>query len=260
MTVTVHVAACVVLGVFTGMLSAMFGVGGAVVSTPGIRALGATPLEGVGSTLPSVLPSAVVGTVRYHRAGVVEWPVVARVAPLGCAGAIAGAMASVHVPGQGHLQMLLTAFLVLLTAWTTARPTRADRGDTADAGPRITGWRCAVIGVGAGMLSGFLGVGGGILMTPTFRGWLRLPIKTTVATSLACVGIIAIPSTLTHVVEGTVNWTYALPLCVGVVPGARLGARFALAASDRALRSVIAVVLGILGTGYAIAEIVAITR
>ena len=249
---------CIAIGVATGVLSAMFGVGGAVVSTPGIRSLGATPLEGIGSTLPSVLPSAISGTLRYHRGGFVRWIVVAKVAPWGCAAAIAGAIASVHFPGKGHVQMIMTASLVLYTAIRTGRGQRNTGPDAATDTPLATLWRCSVIGTLAGLLSGFLGVGGGILMTPTFRGWLRLPLKDTVATSLACVGLIAIPSSITHVFEGTVNWTYALPLCIGVIPGARLGARFAIAASDRHLRLVISWGLGMIGFGYGVAELIAL--
>jgi len=54
-------------GLATGVLSGMFGVGGAVVSTPAIRVLGATPLEAIGSTIPSIVPSAVSGSLRYRR-------------------------------------------------------------------------------------------------------------------------------------------------------------------------------------------------
>jgi hypothetical protein len=46
------------LGFLTGMLSALFGIGGAIVSNPGLRALGAAPLVAVGTTLPSILPLA----------------------------------------------------------------------------------------------------------------------------------------------------------------------------------------------------------
>ena len=58
MSTWLQVILTLLLGVVTGALSAMFGVGGAVISTPGIRALGATPLEGIGSTLPSIFPSS----------------------------------------------------------------------------------------------------------------------------------------------------------------------------------------------------------
>jgi uncharacterized protein len=45
------------LGFVTGVLSALFGIGGAIVSNPGLRALGASPLVAVGTTLPSILPA-----------------------------------------------------------------------------------------------------------------------------------------------------------------------------------------------------------
>ena len=60
-------AITVLIGLVTGILSGMFGIGGAVVSTPAIRALGATALEAVGSTLPSILPSSISGSIRYRR-------------------------------------------------------------------------------------------------------------------------------------------------------------------------------------------------
>ena len=58
---------------------------------------------------------------------------------------------------------------------------------------RIGWWCYALIGAAAGALSGLLGVGGGILMVPAFQGWLRMGLKETIATSLACVGLLAIP-------------------------------------------------------------------
>ncbi len=245
------------IGLVTGGLSSTVGVGGAVISTPGIRALGASPLEGVGSTLPSILPSAITGTRRYWREGLVFGPVVAKVVPWGALAAVAGALASVRFPGKGHVQMILSALLVLFTAWRTSRPAHSTEDD-ASADTHFEWWRCALIGLGAGGLSGFLGVGGGILMVPAFRGWLRLGLKATIATSLACVGLLAIPSTATHIVEGTVDWAFALPLCIGVIPGAHLGSRWTVGATDRQLRMFIGVGLGVLGVAYFVAETVAL--
>ena len=58
MSDAVTVVLTLIAGFFTGVLSGMFGVGGAVISTPAILALGATPLQAVGSTLPSIIPGA----------------------------------------------------------------------------------------------------------------------------------------------------------------------------------------------------------
>ena len=72
-----------VLGLFTGMLSAAIGVGGAIISTPGIRLLGVSPLVAVGTTLPAILPSALSGGLRYQAEGLIDWRAVAFTVPSG---------------------------------------------------------------------------------------------------------------------------------------------------------------------------------
>lgn len=249
------------LGYVTGILSGMFGVGGGAISTPGIRILGATAIEGVGSTLPAIFPSALSGTLRYHREGMVVWPLVAGVGTAGSAAAVGASLLSHRVPGNGHLLMVATAALVGLTAWRmaagTSRPVRVGRPPAER--PEVHPGRVVVTALGAGGLSGLLGLGGGVILVPAFSEWLRLPIKQAVGTSLACVGLLAVPSTLTHLWLGDINWVYALPLCVAVVPGARVGARLALAATERGLRLSVAGLLGIVAVVFAVGELLALT-
>ena len=175
-------------------------------------------------------------------------------AAFGAPAAVLGSLATASIPGKGHLQMIATAALVGLTAYRTSRqparrrPASVPVGDHPRRTPRLwrsAAWWCyAVIGAGAGMLSGLLGVGGGILMVPAFQSWLRMGLKETIATSLACVGLLAIPGTITHTLKHHIDWAFALPLCVGVVPGAQIGAHLAVKAADRSLRRVTGIVLG----------------
>src|SRR3954454_23142285 len=109
----IEIAAIVLVGFGSGILSGMFGVGGAVLTTPGIRAFGATPIEAVGSTIPAILPGALSGAYRYAKAGMVDWPVAMYSGVFGTAFAVMGAEASDHV--NGHYLMLLTAALLLWT-------------------------------------------------------------------------------------------------------------------------------------------------
>jgi len=244
-----------VLGVLTGMLSAAFGVGGAVLSTPGMRLLGASALEAVGSTLPSILPSAAAGTARYAREGLVDWRVVTATAPAGVGGAVGGSLLSERVPGEGHWLMVATAVIL---GWTAVRLVRAPEGGTSpgDAGRRRAGSAAlAAVGVAGGLLSGLLGVGGGTVLLPAFLQLLRMPTKEAVATSLACVGILAVPSTVTHAVLGTIDWRFALLMAAGVVPGARLGSALAIRAEAGRLRLVLAAVLGVLAVLYGVSEL-----
>ncbi len=265
-----------IAGVLTGVLSGMFGVGGAIVSTPAIRLLGAGPIAAVASTLPSILPSGISGTVGYRRAGLVRGRIVAWVAAAGVLAAVGGSLLTDVVPGHGHVLMIATAGLVGFSAFSLSRPP-ARAPETAGAPAAIEPdpdheavplvdhrprqeecWRLALIGVGAGGLSGLLGVGGGLIMVPAFAGWVRLPLKEALGTSLACVAILAIPGTITHALLGHIDWLYALPLCVGVVPGAAIGSRLALRSSDRTLRILVGSVLGVIAVAYGTNEILAI--
>jgi uncharacterized membrane protein YfcA len=264
----------VLVGVATGMLSGMFGVGGGVISTPAIRALGATPVAAVASTLPAIIPGAISGALRYRREELVDVKVATWTAAFGIFAAVGGALLVDEIPGDGHPLMLLTAVLIAFSAYRLGQPPRETGAadleieGVTDAGPaaevvrigeqRRAWWRFALVGLAAGGLSGLLGIGGGIVMVPAFTGWLRLPIKAALGTSLACVAVLAIPGTITHAVVGNIDWLYALPLCVGIVPGARLGSHLAIRSSDRTLRLIVSIGLGTLATGYAIGELISI--
>jgi uncharacterized membrane protein YfcA len=269
----------VAVGVASGMLSAVAGVGGAVVSTPGIRALGASAYVAVGTTLPSILPGAVSGSLRYRRESLIDWGLVALVAPAGTVATIAGSLLSHAVPGRGHLLMLATAALLAVTAVRTGLgrggpdglgggtlpgppAPAADRGRPA---PNPPGGRMAAgsrrprsalaVGAAAGVLSGLLGVGGGIILVPGFSELLGLPLKSAIATSLVCVGILAIPGTVAHALLGDIDWRFAALLAVGVVPGARLGAAITVRIPERRLRLGLGLLLGLVAVGYAAGEL-----
>src|SRR5689334_22636753 len=237
----------------------MFGIGGAVITTPGIRVLGATTFEAIGSTLPSILPSSISGSLRYNREHLIRGRIVLLASVFGVPASVLGSRLSRAVPGNGHWLMIATAVLVGFTAYRTAFPVERPDGTigTAD-NLRDEWWTLGVIGFAAGMLSGLLGIGGGILMVPAFSAWVGLPLKETIATSLACVGVFAVPGTITHAVQGDINWSYAIALAIGVIPGAQIGAHFTIASDDRTLRYTVGTALGIIAIIYAAGEVSAL--
>ena len=284
-----------VAGFATGVLSGMFGVGGAVVSTPAIRILGATPLEAVGSTIPSIVPSSVSGSLRYRREGLIISRVAGWTLAFGLAATVGGALLAGTVPGEGHLLMIITAALLAFTAYRLSSPPRPSPapaptpasasatvevedpvGDLATPAADLARahgpepdrsapstrhdevWRLGLIGLAAGGISGLLGIGGGVLMVPAFASWVRLTIKESVATSLLCVGALAIPGMITHAVLGNIDWAFAIPLAIAVIPGAQLGAHLAIRSSERSLRLTVAIGLGSIAIVYGVGEIVAL--
>jgi uncharacterized protein len=244
----------IIAGVFTGVLSGAFGVGGAVISTPAIRLLGCSAALAVGTTLPSLLPGAATGSWRYHRSSLIDWRIVTLCVPPGVVFSAVGARVADVLPGDGHPLMLLTAVLLVVSAVRMVRtPHEPDEvGDLVRRRPLIA------IGAVAGGLSGLLGIGGGVVMVPGFVTYAGVELKRAIASSLVCVALFAIPGTAVHAWQGSIDWRYALLLAVGVIPGARLGSKLALKASDRRLRTAVSVFLIAVAILYGTGEIVAL--
>jgi uncharacterized protein len=73
-----------------------------------------------------------------------------------------------------------------------------------------------------------------------------------------CVGVLAVPGMVTHAVLGNIDWAFAIPLSIAVIPGARIGAHLAIRSSDRGLRLAVAIVLGSIAVAYGAGEIIAL--
>jgi len=255
-------ALTIVAGVGTGIMSGTFGVGGAVISTPAIRALGCTAAMAIGTTLPSLLPGAITGSLKYAPQKLVRWDVVKKTVPAGIIASVIGARTADLLPGDGHPLMILTALILMWSATGLIRGGETQDLANMERAKENSSITVRAIGVGviAGGLSGLLGVGGGIVMVPLFKKWLALPMKNAIATSLICVGFFAVPGTITHTLQGGVDWRYALLLTIGVIPGAPLGAKLALSLSDQKLRRIFGIFLACIALVYGGSEIVSLLR
>ena len=263
-------AVTVALGFAMGVLSGLFGVGGGVISQPGMRLLGLEPLIVIGTALPVIIPGAASGSVRYAHEGLIRWSAVAGTVPVGLGAAVVGSVAAERVPGDGHLLQLATAGLLGLSSYRMGRApaplppeeplaeTDAPEAPAGDPEGSSSVLRYASIGVVAGALSGLLGIGGGVIMVPAFVQLARMEVKSAVATSLVCVGAFAIPGTITHALLGHIDWRVAIALIIGVIPGARIGAAIAIRSTDRRLRVTVASFLGLTAILYAAGELFAL--
>jgi uncharacterized protein len=92
-------------------------------------------------------------------------------------------------------------------------------------------------------------------MVPLLAGWLGMPLKRTLGTSLLVIVALVVPGTVVHSALGHIDLGICLALVVGGVPGARLGAALALGAKERTLRLVVGGGLLAISVGYAIEQL-----
>jgi uncharacterized membrane protein YfcA len=257
-------AGTLAVGLVAGVLSGMFGVGGAVVSTPGIRALGVEPIMAVGSTIPAILPGALTGAYRYAREGLVDWRIGLVCGATGALFAFGGAEVSDVV--DARWLMVVTACLLAWSGLSIIRKARvapSPAGAATSPGPgaevrRVATPALTAVGAVSGFVAGLLGVGGGVVMMPVFTTLLRIPVKVAVASSLVAVAIFSVPAMANHARLGHIDWEVALLLVVGTVPGARLGARLTIGNSERTVQVLLGAFLLTVALIYGVAELVAI--
>ena len=100
------------------------------------------------------------------------------------------------------------------------------------------------IGLAAGLLSGIIGIGGGLIMIPLLILLLGLDQHTAQGTSLAVmlppIGILA---AMNYYKSGNLNWEYALIIASTFIVGGYFGSKIALQLSPQVLRKVFGVIM-----------------
>ncbi|QZT36448.1 sulfite exporter TauE/SafE family protein [Halosquirtibacter xylanolyticus] len=105
-----------------------------------------------------------------------------------------------------------------------------------------------LIGLIAGVVSGALGVGGGIVLIPALALFFGMSQHMAQGTSIAILlpptGILA---AITYHKHGNINWQYAFIIMIVFVLGAWIGAKFSVSIPDKMLKKIFAVYLVLIG-------------
>ena len=197
------------IGLVVGFVAGLIGIGGGVLIVPFLYFFYAHP-QWADFTLPSslqvavahatslfvILPTAIRGSISYSKAGLIEWRVALPVALAAVLGAVAGARLAIVLPGA----VLKLAFGVFLVASATQLVLRRGSAENQTVNTNIL----ATTGTGllVGLLSGMMGVGGGILALPLLMYLLHVDIRRAAATSLAIVGFAACSGVITYALSG----------------------------------------------------------
>jgi len=154
------------IGVSLGLL----GSGGSIVTLPVLVYVAGVPVpSAVGMSLAIVGGTSVVGSWWKHRHGLVHWRAAVLFGGAGMAGSLVGAQFTRLVP-PGVLMLIFAALMAVI-----AGRMLASGGDEAiEPLPDCRSVRCGLAGLAVGLLTGFIGVGGGFLLVPAMIVFARL--------------------------------------------------------------------------------------
>jgi uncharacterized protein len=232
-----------VIGLAAGAFSSLLGVGGGLLIVPAlVYLLRVRPHRAHGTSLAVVLPTALAGMYRYAQAGHVEAGLVLPLAVGGVLGALIGAAAA-NALDAGLLKRLLGVLVVVIGCVMIVVPDSFGRHSA------LMGAGAGVLGVGlvAGIVSGLLGVGGGIVMVPAIVFLLGRDQHVAQGVSLAVIIPVSISGALIHARKGNVIPPLAFWLSVGAVIGATVVGSAVQRFSSESLRTLFGIFLLIMG-------------
>jgi uncharacterized membrane protein YfcA len=166
----------------------------------------------------------------HARAGNVKWRCALVFATAGIVGAYLGSALGKMMDGQRLLALF--AVLMMVIGALMLR----DRGRTGDSGVRLSSENLPkLLGLGliAGVLSGFFGIGGGFLIVPSLMLATGMHVLNVIGSSLVSVMAFGLMTAGNYSWSGLVDWRLAGLFMAGGLLGSLLGVRSAKALSSR---------------------------
>lgn len=245
MTPVEFVAVTLVVSMGAGIFGSVLGLGGGIVVVPALTLFLHIDIRyAIGASIVSMIATSSGAGVAYVKERLTNIRVSMLLETATTMGAVVGAFLAGIVAGRW-----LFIIFGLVLAYAAFEMWRRQRG-APDSGPpadrwstalRLSGsyhdaaldqevpyrasrtpWGLAVSGA-AGIVSGLLGVGGGIIKVPAMNLVMGLPIKVASATSNFMIGVTAAASAGVYFQRGDINPFIAGPVAIGVVAGALVG-------------------------------------
>jgi uncharacterized membrane protein YfcA len=244
-----------IIGAFSGFLAGLLGLGGGVVVVPTLAAVFAgfnvmpsayVMQMAVGTSLSTIVITFIASLYAHVKRDSVRWDIVRLILPGVLCGVLIGTSIAGYLPSS-YLKFFFALFLLFIAY-------RLFRGELAPAaGNMPSRWKMASFACGVGILSGVLGVGGGLILVPfLIRGGLNMRQAT--GTSVACGMFIGITASLSFMFigqahldlpwsTGFIYWPAFLGVAIASVIFAPIGTVLAYKLSPTVLKRVLAIFL-----------------
>ncbi|WP_297498230.1 sulfite exporter TauE/SafE family protein [Thermococcus sp.] len=242
------------VGIFIGILAAMFGLGGGFLVVPILNFLGVEIHHAVGTSSAAVVFTSLSSAIAYHRQRRIHYKAGLLIASTAVPGAYIGAWSTSYI-SSAQLKVIF-GIVLLLVSIKIYRKKSTEPGELRLEDVELNYRLIPIGGFIAGIASGLLGIGGGAINVP-FLTAMGMPIHYAVATSSFAIVFTATSGAIKHYMLGNVEVGWLLLLVPGLIIGAQLGARIAKRTKASSLGKAFAIVLAFLairmilkGLGY----------
>ena len=237
MDLIIAVIALSITGMLVGLASGLLGVGGCFLMVPVLywvyTSMGFSPDIAIkvafGTNLLVVLPTVMSSAFGHNKKGKVWWRAAIIIGIAGAIGAVIGATIASHLPGEVLKIFFGLGILAGALRMLTAKPPKLEQE------PEDNPVLWAAWGFPMGIISGMIGIGGGVLMIPVMVLVLKFKMHRAVGTSAALMIFTSIGGVIGYIINGLgvegippysigyVNLTSWLMLAVTSVPMAQVG-------------------------------------
>jgi uncharacterized membrane protein YfcA len=262
------VAVVMVAGVLAGGLGALLGIGGGVFLVPFLNTVVGLPIKiAIATSLMTVIGTSSAVSAGTAGRNLINLRLGMLLEVASAAGGLAAGVAFQHLSER----TLFIAFAVVTALIAVLMLTRLDRRNVLDASvePGVLGGRyfdeesgrhivyrvkrlpvAMMVSTAAGVVSGALGIGGGILKVPMLIAWCGVPLRAAAATSALMIGVTALASVPIQYAHGYIHPPLAAAAVLGVLIGSRAGLWFGGRAKARSVKLLMAVVLALVSAMY----------
>jgi len=274
---SVNAVVIVVLGFLVGVLSGMFGVGGGFLTTPLLIFYGIPPTVAVASATTQITGASVSGVMVHMRRGGLDLKMGGVMVVGGLFGSFVGAALFRVLQTTGQIDVVIGLLYVVILMWIGSLMLKdalvalgyvGPKSEAETKPPRHNRWVASLpgrwrfyssglfispiapltLGFGAGVLTVFLGIGGGFILVPAMIYLLSMPARIVIGTSLFMVLCVSGATTMVHALTThAVDIVLAALLLVGGVVGAQYGAILTTRIKPDLLRLALAVIILIVG-------------
>ena len=214
---------------------------------PLIVLVASSPAAGAGANVAISGAAAVTASVRHWRGGRINWRLFRWMAPTSLLGAIAGGLVAGELPDRILLGAI--AVVVLIGAVEVLRY-RPPEGEDVVPSRRSLLVNAAIVGLGVGLLGGFVGLILGSMRLPARVKWAGVGPHAAVGTNAAGGAVVGLGGLIGHLPSG-IDWAILAVGAAAAMPAAYLGARYTGRLDERQLLRAIAAILVVSGSAMA---------